>query len=80
MDIDEIVLEFIPGGLIGKIKEKIRPSSEDKSSSTIEEEDAPKVVNGYLQTSNTKVIRPEFSNPAALRKAAENAKKVDADS
>lgn len=26
------------------------------------EEDKPVVVNGYLQTSNTKVIRPMYSN------------------
>lgn len=36
-----------------------------------EEADKPKVVNGYLQTSNTKVIRPVYSNTRAGRLAQE---------
>jgi len=35
------------------------------------EEDKPKVVNGYLQTSNTRVIRPVYSNTSKARKAQE---------
>ncbi|MBO6193924.1 MAG: hypothetical protein J6O00_07060 [Clostridiales bacterium] len=33
-----------------------------------EDEDKPVVVNGYLQTSNTKVIRPLYSNTNEGRK------------
>ena len=35
------------------------------------EEDKPKVVNGYLQTSNTRVIRPVYSNTREGRAAQE---------
>lgn len=35
------------------------------------EEDRPKVVNGYLQTSNTRVIRPVYSNTREGRAAQE---------
>ena len=71
---DEIIYEFIPGRVIGKIADKIRPPKETAPAAPVEEEEKPKVINGYLQTSNTRVIRPEFSNAAAL-KAAEEAKK-----
>ncbi len=33
-----------------------------KAEPEVNEEDKPKVINGYLQTSNTKVIRPMYSN------------------
>lgn len=33
-----------------------------------DDEDKPVVVNGYLQTSNTKVIRPLYSNTNEGRK------------
>ena len=39
------------------------------------EEDKPKVVNGYLQTSNTRVIRPVYSNTKAARAAQERIKR-----
>jgi len=39
------------------------------------EEDKPKVVNGYLQTSNTRVIRPVYSNTKAARAAQEKIKR-----
>lgn len=34
----------------------------NKTDNTVDEEDKPVVVNGYLQTSNTRVIRPVYSN------------------
>jgi len=36
-----------------------------------DEGDKPVVVNGYLQTSNTRVIRPVYSNTRAGRAAQE---------
>ena len=33
-----------------------------KAEPEVNEEDKPKVINGYLQTSNTRVIRPMYSN------------------
>ena len=75
MYMDEIIYEFIPGRVIGNIADKIRPP---KAAPVPEqEEEKPKVVNGYLQTSNTRVIRPEFSNVAAINKAKELEKGKD---
>ena len=73
---DEIIYEFIPGRVIGKIADKIRPPKKALPATPAEEEEKPKVINGYLQTSNTRVIRPEFSNAAALRAAKEAEKKA----
>ena len=44
------------GSLLGKLKGKKVPDP------SAEDEDKPVVVNGYLQTSNTRVIRPVYSN------------------
>ena len=41
--------------LLNKFKGKKEEPQED-------DEDKPVVVNGYLQTSNTRVIRPVYSN------------------
>jgi hypothetical protein len=70
MYMDEIIYEFIPGRVIGNIVDKIRPPKQS-GAAPVPEEEKPKVVNGYLQTSNTRVIRPEFSNVAAVNKAKE---------
>ena len=48
---------------------KIKGKPDDAS--TENEEDKPKVVNGYLQTSNTRVIRPDYSNTREGRAAQE---------
>lgn len=48
---------------------KFKSKPEDASAS--DEEDKPKVVNGYLQTSNTRVIRPVYSNTREGRAAQE---------
>jgi len=45
------------GGFFSRLKGK-----KNKPEEQIPQEDKPKVVNGYLQTSNTRVIRPEYSN------------------
>jgi hypothetical protein len=50
--------------------DKVRPPKQNTAVS-VPEEEKPKVVNGYLQTSNTRVIRPEYSNVAAINKAKE---------
>ena len=51
-----------------------------KEVQTADEGDKPKVVNGYLQTSNTKVIRPVYSNTRAGRIAQEKkAKELSSD-
>ncbi len=47
-------------------------SGKDKKAEDVSDEDKPVVVNGYLQTSNTKVIRPVYSNTAEGRKARKN--------
>ena len=44
------------GSLFNKLKGRKEPDP------STEEEDKPVVVNGYLQTSNTRVIRPVYSN------------------
>lgn len=51
--------------LFAKFKGK---PAEDASSG---DEDKPVVVNGYLQTSNTRVIRPVYSNTRQGRAAQE---------
>lgn len=48
-------------------KFKSKPEQADPEN----EEDKPKVVNGYLQTSNTRVIRPVYSNTREGRAAQE---------
>lgn len=48
---------------------KIKGKPEQAASEN--EEDKPKVVNGYLQTSNTRVIRPVYSNTREGRAAQE---------
>lgn len=65
----EIALNFIPG--VANIVGKSRPSKEVNTAPATAVEEKPKVVNGYLQTSNTRSIRPEFSNAAALAKLEE---------
>lgn len=45
--------------------------SKPKQAAPENEEDKPKVVNGYLQTSNTRVIRPVYSNTREGRAAQE---------
>ena len=59
---DDMPARFL-GGLFarGKKAETAADSDEEK----------PVVVNGYLQTSNTRVIRPVYSNTKAARKAQE---------
>lgn len=57
--------------LFAKLKGK--PASLPES-----EEDKPKVVNGYLQTSNTRVIRPAYSNTREGRAAQEAKAKAKA--
>ena len=64
----ELAYEFIPGRVIGNIADKIFPPKAPDPSTLVPEEEKPKVINGYLQTSNTRAIRPEFSNAAALAK------------
>ncbi len=64
----ELAMEFIPGRVIGRIADKIRPPKTVDPAPAETSEEKPKVINGYLQTSNTRTIRPEFSNAAALAK------------
>lgn len=47
--------------ILNRFKGKDKPDPSD-------DEDKPVVVNGYLQTSNTKVIRPLYSNTNEGRK------------
>ncbi len=74
---DEIIYEFIPGRVIGNIVDKVR-GTKTADITPVVEEDKPKVINGYLQTSNTRTIRPEFSNVAAINKAKELEKSKNA--
>ena len=70
----ELAMEFIPGRVIGNLVDKIRPSKVSNTAPVTAVEEKPKVINGYLQTSNTRSIRPEFSNAAALAKLEQNRK------
>ncbi len=45
---------------VKELFDKFRGKAKDEAE--VNEEDKPKVVNGYLQTSNTRVIRPVYSN------------------
>lgn len=45
---------------VKELFDKFRGKAKDEPE--VNEEDKPKVVNGYLQTSNTRVIRPVYSN------------------
>ncbi len=68
----DILCEFIPGGIIGTIVDKINPSLRATTTSAPAEPE-PEVVNGYLKTSNTKSIRPMYSNIPGARKEAMDA-------
>lgn len=61
----DILFDFIPGGVIGNIAERFGYSS----GTPVTEQ--PETINGYLKTSNTKSIRPIYSNtPDARAKEA----------
>lgn len=60
----ELVLNFIPG--VASIAGKAAGNSKAPA---VPSADAPKVVNGYLQKSNTEAIRPVFSNTPDARAA-----------
>lgn len=53
------------------VKDLLAKLTGKKPVSGADEADKPKVVNGYLQTSNTRVIRPVYSNTRAGRIAQE---------
>ena len=60
----DLVLNFIPG--VASIAGKTAGTGKTPEVSSA---DAPKVVNGYLQKSNTEAIRPVFSNTPDARAA-----------
>lgn len=72
----ELLCEFIPGGYVGKVIDKVapnlRPKSTTSNSPLLDKKDEPVVVNGYLKTSNTKAIRPMYSNAPASRPRYQN--------
>lgn len=63
----ELVCEFIPGGVIGNVVDKVAPNLRKPATPATPKEDEPVVVNGYLKTSNTKSIRPVYSNAPQTR-------------
>ena len=62
----DAVIDIIPGGIVRKVT-GMRPYS--PTPTVAAGAAAPKVVNGYLQTSNTRSIRPMYSNTPAARAA-----------
>lgn len=60
----DAVIDIIPGGIVRKVT-GMRPYS--PTPTVAAGAAAPKVVNGYLQTSNTRSIRPMYSNTPAAR-------------
>lgn len=62
----DIFYNFIPGGIIGTIAEKIHPSP-----TPVNSEPEPELVNGgYLKKSDIAPIRPVYSNAASTRPAS----------
>lgn len=74
---EDLLKEFIP---IDAIKAKFAGEAATSASSAAAVADEPKVVNGYLQKSNTAPIRPVFSNTPGAREAATTATKMAASS
>lgn len=74
---EDLLKEFIP---IDAIKAKFAGEAATSASSAAAAADEPKVVNGYLQKSNTAPIRPVFSNTPGAREAATTATKMAASS
>ncbi len=74
---EDLLKEFIP---IDAIKAKFAGEAATSASSAAVAADEPKVVNGYLQKSNTAPIRPVFSNTPGAREAATTATKMAASS
>lgn len=74
---EDLLKEFIP---IDAIKAKFAGETATSVSSGAAAADEPKVVNGYLQKSNTAPIRPVFSNTPGAREAATTATKMAASS
>lgn len=62
----DAVIDIIPGGIVRKVT-GMRPYS--PTPTVAAGAAVPKVVNGYLQTSNTRSIRPMYSNTPAARAA-----------
>ncbi len=62
----DALIDLIPGGLVRKAA-GLPPAR--SAAATVATAGAPNVVNGYLQTSNTKSIRPVYSNTPAARAA-----------
>ena len=57
-DNKDILYDFIPGGIVGTVIEKIHPSPVTTTTTPAPDVDA----NGYLKKSNTAAIRPVYSN------------------
>lgn len=71
----DALIDLIPGGLVRKAA-GLPPAR--SAAATVATAGAPNVVNGYLQTSNTKSIRPVYSNTPAARAAEAKAEAAGA--